>query len=216
MPDHGHLMHLFLVKDDLTAIAHLHPEPDGDASFAQALPSLPAGHYRAFADVVSGNGYPFTGTAELDLPGAACPAPAGDDAAGSGGVDPDGRLVFDAPPALHAGVAISLRFRAVDTAGAPLALEPYMGMAGHAAIVAPDGTVFAHIHPSGTVAMPALALAQGPDSMGPMAGMQMDMPVPSTISFPYGFPKPGPYRIFVQVKHAGRIVTGAFDVTVSP
>jgi hypothetical protein len=209
MEDHGHLVHLFLVRDDLTALAHLHPEHADDSSFTQALPTLPAGRYRAFADIVLDGGYPLTGTAEIDLPGGACPAPTGDDAAWTGGVDPDARIAFDAPPQLRAGVATSLRFHVVDAAAAPAALETYMGMAGHAAIVAPDGTVFAHIHPSGTVAMPALALAQGPD---PMAGM--DMPVPSTIAFPYGFPRPGPYRIFVQVKHAGRIVTGAFDVRV--
>ncbi len=33
------------------------------------------------------------------------------------------------------------------------------------------------------------------------------------ISFPYGFPKPGLYRIFVQIKRAGRIETAVFDAT---
>jgi len=62
------------------------------------------------------------------------------------------------------------------------------------------------------------------------AAMQIAMPAPgehtvhdmssrpsqslSTVTFPYGFPEPGDYRIFVQVKRAGRVITGVFDATV--
>jgi hypothetical protein len=40
------------------------------------------------------------------------------------------------------------------------------------------------------------------------------MTTPSTVTFPYGFPEPGQYRIFVQVKRAGSVITGAFDADV--
>jgi hypothetical protein len=91
-------------------------------------------------------------------------------------------------------------------------MELYMGMLGHAAFVAADSSVFAHIHPSGSVPMAALGLIgeNNPhaEHMMPHSGL------PATVSFPYGFPKPGAYRIFVQVKRAGRIETGIFDVRV--
>jgi hypothetical protein len=40
--------------------------------------------------------------------------------------------------------------------------------------------------------------------------------LPAEVSFPYGFPKPGAYRIFVQMKRAGEIETGVFDAEVKP
>jgi hypothetical protein len=39
-------------------------------------------------------------------------------------------------------------------------------------------------------------------------------PIGPEVSFPYGFPKPGLYRIFVQVKYNGRVETGVFDAQV--
>ncbi len=118
------------------------------------------------------------------------------------------------------------RFRLTDAQGrAPKDMALYMGMLGHAAFVKTDGTVFAHIHPMGTSSMAAINLAQNgraQGSTGNMAGMDMsgmdmagmDMPqqsLPNEVSFPYGFPAPGRYRIFVQMKHGATIETGVFD-----
>ncbi len=49
--------------------------------------------------------------------------------------------------------------------------------------------------------------------------MSMGMPMapPSDeVSFPYGFPKAGEYRLFVQMKRGGTIETGVFDTQVIP
>lgn len=58
------------------------------------------------------------------------------------------------------------------------------------------------------------------DIMARMPGMNMPgmnvsgaAAIGPEISFPYGFPKPGLYRIFVQIKRAGRIETAVFDAT---
>jgi hypothetical protein len=95
-----------------------------------------------------------------------------------------------------------------------------MGMPGHAAFVRSDRSVFAHVHPSGSVPMASLSLTQnagdGGQSMADMPGMAgtMTRALPPEVSFPYGFPKPGDYRIYVQVKRGGTVETGIFDARV--
>ena len=82
-------------------------------------------------------------------------------------------------------------------------------MAAHAVFLSTDGNVFAHVHPAGSVSMAAVNLAA---ARSPKAEMEnMDHAAPSAeVTFPYGFPKPGDYRIFVQVKRAGKVETGEF------
>ena len=47
------------------------------------------------------------------------------------------------------------------------------------------------------------------ESMG--GTMSMADPITADVSFPYGFPAPGRYRIFIQMKHGGTVETGVFD-----
>jgi hypothetical protein len=221
VPDHGHLMHLFAVRvPELDTILHLHPARTGPDAFVETVPAAPAGSYRLFADIVHESGVPETLTAALDLPAGGTP-PEGDDAVGAG-LRPgagspaslsDGTRVTwldhgDEP--LPAGRALWFRFRVEDGQGRPAGdLHPYMGMAAHAVFLARDLSVFAHVHPSGSVPMAALAIAS-PDALRALHAPP-GAPLGSDFAFPYGFPKPGPYRIFVQFKRGDVIETAAFD-----
>jgi hypothetical protein len=74
MPDHGKLMHLFLVREpDFRVFAHLHPTRPGRLRFEAALPPLPAGHYDVYADITHENGFAETLTAAVEVP---APSPA--------------------------------------------------------------------------------------------------------------------------------------------
>jgi hypothetical protein len=217
LPDHNHLMHLYVIRvPAMDEVFHLHPEQQSDGAFLQQLPPMPAGKYALFGDIVHSNGVPETATAQLDLPEIHGQPLSGDDAGGVAGVPLPGgytmKWLRDSGP-LHARRPYLFRFRVEDPAGRPAeGMELYMGMTGHAAFVSTDLTVFAHVHPSGSVPMPALQLTQ-PDN--PHAGhMMMTAELPAGISFPYGFPKPGRYRIFVQAKRAGEVLTGVFDADV--
>jgi hypothetical protein len=255
IPDHGHLMHLFLIRvPQMDRFYHLHPDlsgglqPANTHTFAIDLPQVPAGHYQVFADIVRESGFPDTMVADINLPevpgvpltgdnsdAAAPPIPNDSNASTlnapvteKGVVDvlPDGsRMVWERGPVpLSANHFVWLRFRLEDPQGKPSTdVEPYMGMAGHAEIIRSDRSVFAHVHPDGSVAMAALALTQknssvpaiGNDSAMTTMQMPTDQMSPE-VSFPYGFPKAGEYRIFVQIKRAGHIETGVFDTLVTP
>jgi hypothetical protein len=137
-----------------------------------------------------------------------------------------GRMVWEQGSGpLVANVAMKLKFKIEDKDGVPAKdVEPYMGMAGHAEVVSSDLSVFAHIHPAGSVSMAALAMASSSGAPGAAAidaSMPSAMAMPMAtgklepeVSFPYGFPKAGEYRIFVQIKRAGQVETGAFDTYI--
>jgi hypothetical protein len=90
-------------------------------------------------------------------------------------------------------------------------MAPYMGMTGHAAFIKDDGSVFAHVHPSGTASMAAMMIASEQNG----AAMEMQATPSDTVVFPYGFPNPGRYRIIVQMKHGATVETRIFDANVA-
>jgi hypothetical protein len=223
--DHGKIMHLYAIRmPQMDAAYHLHPEFDPPAHFRMELPAMPPGEYALYGDVVHANGFPETLVTKLEVPAGLQGAPLGPDDASAHppaiGSDPLGNafklpdgysMVWDKPSTITANAAYSFRFRLLEPGGSPATdMQPYLGMAGHAAFVKTDGTVFAHTHPEGSAAMPAMMMANGMDG-----GMNMpSTPITSTVEFPYGFPKPGAYRIFIQMKHGSTVETGVFDANV--
>ncbi|GAB3034339.1 hypothetical protein [Spirosoma pulveris] len=291
LPDHGKLMHAFLVRmPGLDAFAHLHPNRRDTLNFEAALPALPGGKYLLYADVVYRNGFAETLTDTVDVPSLKIPA---ESAVAAKSTDPDdswlltepmgvkagavnvphldndmvvcgkpgasmklddgsSMLWMDKPGAvLEAGKLYTLKFAVADAQGKATVLEPYLGMAGHAAILRSDGSVYIHLHPVGTYSMAAEESLSSriadtsrtfryPDAVrfrdsidayvnklktlpeadknkvlsASMSGMSHSMKTNNMVEFPYAFPRAGHYRIWVQVKRNGRVLTGVFDTQV--
>lgn len=271
--DHGKVMHLFLIgTGDAVGFAHLHPATADSVRFTAALPPLPAGTYRVFADIVHESGMTQTLVSEVSIAeadAAASRSPSNEARSSRnasaasrdrGAVDADDSWTAEPPRAsgiatladgskailLAAGASpvagddAGLIFVITAPDGSSAPLEPYMGLPGHAVVARDDGKVFVHLHPSGTVSMAAqLALSsrQPGDSVAGRLAQRLaasdSMPTMShavgghranvalgvaadTLTFPYAFPEPGNYRIWVQVKRNGRVLTAAFAITVQP
>jgi len=227
LPDHGKLMHMFLIGDGMNVFAHVHPvaRTAKARDFDVALPPLPAGRYRIYSDIVHESGYAQTLINTVDIQPGYQPATEMSDPddswfAGNGAAETsspsfafdDGtQLVWERGEApLTAGVERELKLSLRDSNGTALQVEPYMGMAAHVAVTNRDGSVFAHLHPSGSVSMAALQrMSTAMDAHEGHVTM-----VDSSVAIPYAFPKAGSYRMWVQVKRDSRVRTAAFDVNV--
>lgn len=197
LPDHGKLLHVFLIGEGGNeAVAHLHPIRQGGKTFEVALPPLPEGDYRIFADFTTAEAVAaVTSTAAVHLP----PHLTASTAAGKLAVDPDDSwalspavtdssadaagtvyrfddgfaLVWQPHPPLRAREDAGLRFEVRAAAGGAVVLEPYMGMISHAAVVRDDSAVFAHLHPTGNFSMAAQMYFES-NAAGAPAGAPMD------------------------------------------
>ena len=223
-PDHGHLMHLYASASRIwTWPSICIPEQVQTGAFELALPPMPVGRYKLFADIVHASGLGETPMGDLNITDSAGTPLSGDNAGGEvtpGSVVspmPDGtRMVSPAAKSRCAPDKCSASSSAWKT---PPANRSRPGaLYGHGRPcrlrqpdAARDRWTFAHIHPSGSTPMAALMMAAPPEAMAAMH----QLPQGSDVSFPYAFPAPGQYRIFVQMKRTGTIETGAFDFNVN-
>jgi hypothetical protein len=246
VPDHGKLMHLFLVREPaLDAFAHLHPTKIDWRTFETPLPALPPGEYRIYADITYETGFSDTLTTAVTLPSSIVKRERvdADDSWVIGPAQADKLPLPSAPLStnhvmtrltaepLTANADTALRFAVHDKEGRPVPLEPYMGMRGHLILRHHDGSVFTHLHPEGSFSMAAKQLFEMRfDGRAPLkiAGYTNDplcrLPLltagatgaaANELAFPYAFPRPGMYRVWVQTKISGEIMTGVFDVSVA-
>ncbi len=255
LPDHGKLLHFFLIlQPSMDAFAHLHPVRKKGKTFEVTLPPLPEGRYEVLCDLtLEGSGMSSTATNFVDLP----PIPSVQSVSGPAQPDADDSWAVYTPQSVPAGSAAKpvyefptgervawkphsplrarhdagFEFAVEDGAGHPLPLESYMGMISHTAVLRDDGTIFAHLHPSGNFSMAAqmffeekktrearaggAAPVMDHSQMGHAAHPHHGGAVVSSFSLPYEFPTAGNYRVWVQFKTGGRVMTAVFDAAVA-
>lgn len=102
------------------------------------------------------------------------------------GADADGYHV-ELEGHVHAGAHTALGYR-LTRDGSAVSLEPYLGAGGHLVALRQGDLAYLHAHP----------LAERPGAL----------------EFGVTFPTPGPYRLFLQFQHEGRVRTIAHTLVV--
>ncbi len=136
---HDRRLHLIVASRDLHQYAHLHPTMAPDGTWSVAVPDLPPGAYRAFADVQPTGGEHVTLGIDLTVPGT---PPAVAPLVPSRSTVVDG-LSVELTPADGDEVAITVR----DGEGRVVTTEPYLGAAGHLVALRDGDLAYVHVHP---------------------------------------------------------------------
>jgi hypothetical protein len=246
IPEHGQMMHLFLIREPtMDVAATLHPTVIDSVTYDAALGVLPAGHYRVYAEIAPEVSYSQTLATAIDL----VDAPANTEAVPSIGADSDAvcftgvatssdtavlgdgsRLIWRRPVAVGTDTGVALHFMLLGPDGRPAVPEPYMGMPAHAVLSSDSGRTFAHLHSVSALSPAAqqrmLVRMDRADTTSPfrpssgasrssaMSGHSMMMPMGSPeLVFQLVFPDVKRYRLWIQLKRGGKVLSGAFDIS---
>ncbi|MDH6197494.1 hypothetical protein M2272_004149 [Mycobacterium frederiksbergense] len=188
---HQKLLHLIVVRRDLTGYQHVHPSLDGTGTWSVPLDLSSAGDYRVFADFVPTGGNGLTLGADLRVAGDYRPRPL-PAAANTATVDGHTVTLAGSP---KAGEPSELTL-SVSRAGRPVTdLQPYLGAYGHLVALRAADLAYLHVHPMGEPGDP-------------------DTPAGPDIGFHTSFPSAGDYRLFLDFKHGDVVRTAEFTVSV--
>lgn len=185
--DQTKLMHLIVVRSDLTGYQHLHPRLGRGGIFTVDM-RLPApGTYRAIADFTTG-GKRYALGVPITVPGHASHVPL---PAPSMNTETDGYSVMAMHGTLTAGAEAQLSFT-VSRKGKPVAgLLPYLAAYGHLVALRRPTLAYSHVHPTSE------DRAKG------------------AIGFSAQFPRSGTYRLFLQFRTSSGVHTAPFTVRVA-
>lgn len=187
------LLHLLVVRDDMHAFQHVHPELDGD-TWRSTISVPDGGLYRIFAEFVpktaDGNGHGVLLGAPFIIAGDTTfvPLPEATDK-----VRVDGYTVTrpDGPTQPAIEKPATLGFKITGSDGEPAELDGYLGSYAHISAFNAMTSAATHLHPMEKVGTP---LRDG------------------TLTVRATFEQRGEHRVFVEFKAGGKVHVAAFTV----
>jgi hypothetical protein len=200
-------IHLILVRDDLSTIVHRHPPiaKDGTASETVVFPS--PGLYRAVVDVypASGDQPNFQLFRTLRVAGPYHPKPLPSPART---VDVGGyRFTLDGASNLKAVQAQDVVVHVTGPGGKPARFSPWFGALAHAIFFRRGSLDYFHTHVCSPGATGCTSILGGARVTGTSTR-------PGTLRVGVLVPAPGMWRLFLQTRVDGRVVTAPFTLKV--
>jgi hypothetical protein len=201
-------VHLIIVRSDLGTIIHHHPKPQADGMFTQQLTFPTPGRYKVVVDAypqLSGPLRNFQLTRWITVPGKA-PDTALPPFRPTDTVD-GYRFALQGKPKLRAIQANFLTLHVTRPNGTPATFTPWFGALAHA-IFFREGTLdyfHTHVCSAGTA---------GCTSVFGNARVTGTETRPGVLRVGVLLPRAGTWRLFLQTKLDGRVVTAPFTLTV--
>ena len=200
-------VHLIVVRDDLSTIIHDHPPIGTDGQISQRVVFPAPGRYRLLVDV-----YPASGPAPnfqlfktIDVGGNYRPQPIPPfrptvQTAGY-------RITMHGRPKLRAIQAASLGVTVTGPDGRPARFTPWFGALAHAIFFRAGTLAYFHTHVCG---------ARTPACAGSFGGVPISghSSTPGKLSVGVLLPQPGTWRLFLQCKVGGKVLTAPFTLRV--
>ncbi|MBC8160684.1 MAG: hypothetical protein H7Z42_05630 [Roseiflexaceae bacterium] len=199
---HDALIHLVIIAEDGSFFEHTHPARTGPGTYALNITPTQPGRYSAYAEierVESGTQVLRGDFTVVGDPTAPAVAPV---SLGTHTIDDLQVTVASSQTPLQAGEQTTFTASFANANSPVRDLQPWLGMAGHFLARSSDGVIFAHVHAAEKVPPYGRPIVVQGTLYGP------------DVRFVYTFPQPGAYRVWMQFKHAGRIITVPLDVQV--
>ena len=198
-------VHLIIVRDDLESIIHRHPPVAADGSIRQKIVLPEPGHYRVVVDAYPAGQPNFQLFSTIDAAG---PATAKALPPFSRTADVDGyRFTMQGTPRLKAIEAGFLTINVTDPQGRPARFTPWYGALAHAIFFRAHTLDYFHTH----VCAPG---ASGCTSSLGATQVKGSSTTPGKLRVGVLVPVAGTWRLFLQTRANGRVLTVPFTLEV--
>jgi hypothetical protein len=201
-------VHLIVVRDDLGVIIHRHPPIAADGRISETVDFPSPGPYRVLVDAYPGaKGAPrnFQLHKSVRVAGAYHPRPLPPFAARQrvGGYT----ITLRAPKRIQPIQAATLTATVTDPSGKPVVFHPWFGALAHAIFFRQGSLDYFHTHVCGPSTPGCTSVFGGAKVVGRPAG-------PGKLNVGVLLPVAGTWRLFLQFRDRGRIVTAPFTLRV--
>jgi hypothetical protein len=200
-------VHVILVRDDLNSIIHVHPPIGADGKVSEQITVPEPGPYRVVVDAYpKSTGQPnFQLFSKIDVAGSYKPKPL---PSSDRAVVVDGyRFELEGKPRLKELEAGFINVKVTDPQGRPARFTPWFGALAHAIFFRSGSLDYFHTH----VCAPG---ASGCTSFLGAAQVKGSSTTPGKLRVGVLVPVSGTWRLFLQTRANGRVLTAPFTLEV--